>query len=33
MTIVQLDGDGYEIMVNELNFSDGTTFEPFTLRG
>ncbi len=33
LTIIQLDGDGYEIVVHELTFSDGTTFDEFTIRG
>jgi len=33
MTIVQLDAEGYEIIVHELIFSDGTTFNEFTLEG
>ncbi len=33
MTIVHLDGDGYELIVHDLVFSDGTSFEEFTLTG
>ena len=33
LTIVQLDDGGYEIVVHELVFSDGTTFDEFTIAG
>ncbi len=33
MTIVRLDDDGYELVVHNLIFSDGTSFEEFTLTG
>lgn len=33
MTINQLDAGGYDIEVTELVFSDGTSFEPFTMVG
>lgn len=33
VTITQLDGDGYEILVSGLTFSDGTTFADFTMAG
>ncbi len=33
LTIVQLDDVGYEIVIHELVFSDGTTFSEFTMSG
>ena len=33
VTIVQLDADGFEIIVHELIFSDGTIFNEFTMTG
>lgn len=33
MTIVQLDDTGYEIVVHQLLFSDGTSFDEFTMIG
>jgi len=33
VTITRLDETGYEITVNSLVFSDGTTFTPFTISG
>ncbi len=33
MTINRLDDGGDDIVVNELVFSDGTSFAPFTMTG
>lgn len=33
LTISQLDASGYAFEVHELIFSDGTTFQPFTVTG
>ena len=33
MTIVRLDGAGYELVVHDLVFGDGTSFEEFTVVG
>jgi len=33
LTILQLDSDGYEIVVHELIFTNGTTFAEFTMSG
>lgn len=33
MTIGRLDDTGYEIVVHELTFTDGTTFEEFSMTG
>lgn len=33
MTVVQLDDAGYEIVVHEIVFTDGTTFNEFSIKG